>query len=64
MNISYEDAAKELEAILQEIKEDKVSVDQLASKVERAALLTAHCSEKLRDTESQIKGIIDKLGLS
>lgn len=62
-DISYEEAAKELDEILLELKEDKVSIDQLASKVERAAKLASYCSERLRSTENQIKDIIEKLGL-
>ncbi|WP_425393212.1 exodeoxyribonuclease VII small subunit [Ekhidna sp.] len=62
-NITYEEAAKELEEILSELKEDQVSVDQLAAKVERAAKLAAYCSERLRSTENQIQQIIEKLGL-
>lgn len=61
--ITYEEAARELEEILSELKEDKVPVDLLATKVERAAKLAAYCSERLRTTENQIQQIIDKLGL-
>lgn len=61
--ISYEEAAEELEKILADIKQDKVSVDQLALKVERAAKLAKYCSDRLRATETQIKDIITNLGL-
>lgn len=62
-NITYEQAAKELDEILADLKGDKVSIDQLEIKVERAAKLASFCSEKLRTTESKINGIIEKLGL-
>lgn len=62
-DITYEKAAAELEQILQELKEDKVTIDNLATKVERASGLIKTCSDKLRNTEDKVNGIIDKLGL-
>ncbi len=61
--LSYEEAAAELEQILQDLKSDRISIDKLAEKVERAGKLATYCSEKLRATEEQINGIIEKLGL-
>jgi len=60
---TYEQAAKELEEILAELKSDSISIDKLGEKVEKAAKLATFCSEKLRTTESKIQGIVDKLGL-
>lgn len=61
--LSYEDASKELEEILEEMEDDKISVDKLAEKVERASLLLKYCSEKLRSTEEKVNDIVEKLGL-
>lgn len=60
---TYEQAAQELDQILAELKTDKISIDKLADKVERAAKLASFCSQKLRATEGKIKEIIEKLGL-
>lgn len=62
-DISYEQAAKELDEILSSLKNDEVSIDKLEIQVERAAKLAKICSLKLRTTESKIKDIIEKLGL-
>ncbi len=62
-NLTYEQAAKELDIILVELKQDQVSIDKLAEKVERAAKLASFCSEKLKTTETKIADIISKLGL-
>ncbi len=62
-NLSYEQASQELDSILAELKQDQISIDKLAEKVERAAKLASFCSEKLRNTESKIDDIISKLGL-
>ena len=61
--LNYENAAKELDQILAELKEDKVSIDKLAEKVERAAKLATFCSKKLRETETKVTEIVEKLGL-
>lgn len=62
-DLTYEQAAKELDEILTELKGDKISIDILAEKVERAAKLASFCSQKLRTTEGKINEIITKLGL-
>jgi exodeoxyribonuclease VII small subunit len=62
-NLTYEQAAQELDQILAELKTDKISIDKLADKVERAAKLASFCSQKLKTTEGKITEIIEKLGL-
>jgi exodeoxyribonuclease VII small subunit len=61
--LTYELAAKELEDILTELKGDKISIDKLADKVERAAKLASFCSQKLKSTEDKVNEIVKKLGL-
>ena len=61
--LNYENAATELDQILAELKEDKVSIDKLADKVERAAKLAKFCSSKLRETEAKVTEIVTNLGL-
>jgi exodeoxyribonuclease VII small subunit len=60
---TYEIAATELEKILEELKNDSISIDDLASKVEKASLLITFCKEKLSSTEKNVTEIIEKLGL-
>lgn len=62
-DLSYEDAAKELESIHERLKNDEISIDNLEKEVSRAAVLSKFCSEKLRNTEEKVKEIIEKLGL-
>lgn len=61
--LSYEQAAKELDSILVELKGDSITIDKLSDKVERAAKLATFCSLKLKTTEGKINEIIEKLGL-
>jgi exodeoxyribonuclease VII small subunit len=59
--LTYEAAYAELEEIYQAISNDAVSVDELAEKVKRAAVLVEYCQAKLKSTEEEIGKIIGQL---
>lgn len=61
--LTYDRASSELEHILDELKKDEVSVDELADKVERASKLILFCKEKLTTTEKKVEDIIESLGV-
>jgi exodeoxyribonuclease VII small subunit len=61
--LTYEAAFAELEGIMRDLQEDKITVDELASKVKRAAELIAFCNEMLRSTEEEVTKAVKKLGL-
>jgi exodeoxyribonuclease VII small subunit len=61
--MTYEKAYEELEAIMQDLQEDKISVDELTAKVKRAAELITFCNDMLRSTEAEVNKIVKKLGL-
>ncbi|MDE0318637.1 MAG: exodeoxyribonuclease VII small subunit [Acidimicrobiaceae bacterium] len=54
----YAESMAELEAILASLEHDDVDIDTLASKVERASLLIAHCEGRLRATELSLTSIL------
>ncbi len=56
--ISYEKAYEELEAILNQLESDNLSIELLAEKVSRAAYLLNICMQKMRAIESDIQKII------
>lgn len=58
---TFNQAVEELENILEEIESGEMDVDELAGKVKRASELLKLCQSKLRDTEKEIDGIIDKM---
>jgi exodeoxyribonuclease VII small subunit len=60
---TYESASKELDIILNQLRNDEVTIDQLAEKVERASKLIVFCKEKLNSTEKKVEDIVSKLGL-
>ena len=57
-NISYEKAYLELEAIINQLESDALSIELLAEKVSRAVYLLEFCSQKMRSIESDIQQII------
>jgi exodeoxyribonuclease VII small subunit len=61
--ITYEKAYVELESIMQDLQEDRISVDELTVKVKRAAELISFCNEMLRSTEAEVAKIVKKLGV-
>jgi exodeoxyribonuclease VII small subunit len=59
--IRYADAIDELETILEQIEDEDVDLDDLAVKVERASELVDVCREKIDDTETRVRDIIEDL---
>jgi exodeoxyribonuclease VII small subunit len=59
--LTYESAFQELKLIAAEIENESVSVDVLAEKVKRAAVLIAFCQKKLRATETEVANIIKQM---
>lgn len=61
--LTYERAYAELEAIMGDLQEDRIPVDELTAKVKRAAELITFCSDMLRTTEQEVEKVVKKLGL-
>ncbi|HNW72150.1 MAG: exodeoxyribonuclease VII small subunit [Bacteroidales bacterium] len=59
--ISYTEAFHELQTIVNEMEAGEISVDQVAEKVKRAAMLIRICKEKLSSTESDVNQILKEL---
>jgi exodeoxyribonuclease VII small subunit len=58
-DLSYQEAFAELQKIIEALQEEMVDIDELTEKSKRAAFLIKYCSEKLRQTESEIKNLFD-----
>ncbi len=54
---SYEKAMAELQEIIQALQEEAVNIDELSTKVKRAAELIKFCKQKLRATESELNDL-------
>lgn len=61
--LTYEKAERELEQILDDLRNDRIGIDALAEKVERASKLIVFCKERLSHTEKKVENIIKELGL-
>lgn len=59
--LTYEAAYEELQEIAAAIENETITVDQLAEKVKRAAVLIAFCQNRLRETETEVTNIIKQL---
>ncbi len=57
----YSEAFDELQTIVTEIEDGRISVDELSEKVKRAAMLIRICKSKLTATEEDIAGILKDL---
>lgn len=62
-DLTYEKAEQELEQILDDLRNDRIGIDALADKVERASKLIIFCKEKLASTEKKVEDIVKQLGL-
>lgn len=58
---TFNKALEELELILKEIESGEMDVDDLTTKVKRAALLLDICNKKLRKTEEELDKIAEDI---
>lgn len=59
--ISYQKAYDELQAIVQEIEDNSVSVDILSEKIKRAMFLIDYCKQKLQKIEIDVDKLIEDI---
>ena len=55
--ISYEEALSKLEAILENIRTEKINLDELAEQLKESSALVRLCQEKIRQAETEIKRV-------
>jgi len=58
---SYESQIEELEEIIAQIEDERITVDELASKVKRAAELIRNCRAVLQSTAKNVDDILKEL---
>lgn len=59
--IGYADAMRELEAILDDLEDDDLDVDVLATKVERASSLIQLCRDRIGAARVQVEKVVASL---
>ena len=60
-DLNYKDALSELSQIAAAIENESISVDELATKVKRAAELIDYCQTKLKSTDAEVKKILAQM---
>lgn len=58
---NYIEAYNELQQIVAEIESGEINVDELATKISRAAQLITICKAKLTATEVEVDGLLNQL---
>lgn len=56
--MSFEEALKELESVVQSLEGGQVPLEQSIALYERGEALRAHCEGKLRDAELKVEKIV------
>ena len=57
-DLSFEDALKELEAIVKQLEQGQVKLDEAIGAYERGALLKRHCEQKLAEAKMKVEKIV------
>ncbi|HLO90020.1 MAG TPA: exodeoxyribonuclease VII small subunit [Lentimicrobium sp.] len=57
-DMTYTGAITELEQIINEMEDASISMDELSSKVKRAAVLLQFCKDKLTSTEHEVNLVL------
>ncbi len=59
--ITYTQAYKELQEIVDEMENSEIAVDELDSKIQRASELLKICKDKLYKTEKNVQKILEEI---
>jgi exodeoxyribonuclease VII small subunit len=57
-DMSFEDALKELESVVQDLEGGQVPLEKSIALYERGEALKAHCEKKLNDAELKVERIV------
>lgn len=58
VEISYSDAFKELQGIVEEMEKEEIEVDTIVEKLKRAGFLLKICKAKLSETEKEAEVLL------
>ncbi len=61
VKFSYEKAVAEIESIIEEIENEKLSVDELSDKVKKVSQLLRECKKKLTDTKDEVNELLSSM---
>ena len=58
--MKYEEAMQRLEAIVSQIENDELGIDELTARLKEAKLMLKTCRDKLTKTDKEIRKLLDK----
>ena len=58
--MTYQKAYEKLQAIINELESDELSIDKMKKKVDEAQALIKFCKEKLREIETDLEDSLNK----
>ena len=58
--LTYDKALAELQAIVSEMQQEVIGVEELSEKAKRAAVLVKFCQERLRKIEEEVAGLFEE----
>jgi exodeoxyribonuclease VII small subunit len=61
--LSFEDALRELEGIVQDLERGQVKLDEAIARYERGTLLKRHCEAKLAEAKAKVEKIVLASGM-
>lgn len=58
--MKYEEAMQRLEAIVSQIENDELGIDELTARLKEAKQMLKACRDKLTKTDKEIRKLLDK----
>ncbi|MBQ9178460.1 MAG: exodeoxyribonuclease VII small subunit [Prevotella sp.] len=58
--MKYEEAMQRLEAIVSQIENDELGIDELTARLKEAKQMLKTCRDKLTKTDKEIRKLLDK----
>ena len=58
--INYEEAVRQLEAIVDKMERGELDIDSMAAQLKQAQELVKLCKQKLKRTDDEIQKLLDK----
>ena len=59
-DIKYEEAVRQLEAIVDKMERGELDIDSMAAQLKQAQELVKLCKQKLKRTDEEIQKLLDK----
>lgn len=60
-DLTFEEAFRELENIVKSLEDNTLTIDDITSRINRAAILITHCRQKLTATDLEVQKILNEL---